>query len=57
MDAVEQFLQWVKESDNIVFFGGAGVSTESGIPAISRRKRANCSQNYGAGRRMDSICL
>ena len=32
MDAVEQFLQWVKESDNIVFFGGAGVSTESGIP-------------------------
>lgn len=32
MEAVEQFLQWVKESDNIVFFGGAGVSTESGIP-------------------------
>ena len=32
MDAIEQFLQWVKESDNIVFFGGAGVSTESGIP-------------------------
>ena len=32
MTAVEQFLQMVKESDNIVFFGGAGVSTESGIP-------------------------
>lgn len=32
MGAVEQFLEWVKESDNIVFFGGAGVSTESGIP-------------------------
>lgn len=32
MEAVEQFLTWVKESDNIVFFGGAGVSTESGIP-------------------------
>lgn len=29
---IETFLQWVKESDNIVFFGGAGVSTESGIP-------------------------
>ena len=29
---VERFLQMVKESDNIVFFGGAGVSTESGIP-------------------------
>ena len=26
------FLKWVEESDNIVFFGGAGVSTESGIP-------------------------
>ncbi len=23
---------WITESDNIVFFGGAGVSTESGIP-------------------------
>ena len=32
MDKIEQFLQWVNESDNIVFFGGAGVSTESGIP-------------------------
>ena len=32
MDKTEQFLKWVKESDNIVFFGGAGVSTESGIP-------------------------
>lgn len=24
--------EWVQQSDNIVFFGGAGVSTESGIP-------------------------
>ena len=32
MDAIENFLEMVKESDNIVFFGGAGVSTESGIP-------------------------
>ena len=29
---IETFLQMVQESDNIVFFGGAGVSTESGIP-------------------------
>lgn len=29
---LERFLQLVKESNNIVFFGGAGVSTESGIP-------------------------
>lgn len=32
MGSVEQFLEWVRKSDNIVFFGGAGVSTESGIP-------------------------
>ena len=29
---IERLKQWVAESDNIVFFGGAGVSTESGIP-------------------------
>jgi len=28
----ETLKQWVKESKRIVFFGGAGVSTESGIP-------------------------
>lgn len=28
----EKFLKLVENSDNIVFFGGAGVSTESGIP-------------------------
>ena len=26
------FKDWVRESGSIVFFGGAGVSTESGIP-------------------------
>ncbi len=29
---MELLRTWVEESDNIVFFGGAGVSTESGIP-------------------------
>lgn len=29
---LELLKKWVDESDNIVFFGGAGVSTESGIP-------------------------
>ena len=29
---IEKLRQWVAESDNMVFFGGAGVSTESGIP-------------------------
>ena len=28
----ERLKQWVKKSKRIVFFGGAGVSTESGIP-------------------------
>ena len=32
MDSLETLKQWVEESNNIVFFGGAGVSTESGIP-------------------------
>ena len=31
-DKVKLFLQYINESNNIVFFGGAGVSTESGIP-------------------------
>jgi len=32
MGALEQFREIMKETDNVVFFGGAGVSTESGIP-------------------------
>lgn len=32
MDQLEVLKQWVSESKRIVFFGGAGVSTESGIP-------------------------
>lgn len=32
MTELEQLQKWVDESENIVFFGGAGVSTESGIP-------------------------
>lgn len=32
MTELETLKKWIDESDNIVFFGGAGVSTESGIP-------------------------
>ncbi|MNO76198.1 NAD-dependent protein deacetylase [compost metagenome] len=32
MNAKEQLASWIKESRRIVFFGGAGISTESGIP-------------------------
>ncbi|NLK29077.1 MAG: NAD-dependent protein deacylase [Clostridiales bacterium] len=31
-EAVTTLKKWISESNNIVFFGGAGVSTESGIP-------------------------
>ena len=32
MEKLETLKQWIQESNRIVFFGGAGVSTESGIP-------------------------
>lgn len=32
VDAIEELQEIISGSDNIVFFGGAGVSTESGIP-------------------------
>ena len=31
-EKTSQLKKWITNSDNIVFFGGAGVSTESGIP-------------------------
>ena len=31
-EKIEKLKRIVEESDNIVFFGGAGVSTESGVP-------------------------
>lgn len=31
-EKIDTLAKWVGESQNIVFFGGAGVSTESGIP-------------------------
>lgn len=37
-DEQEILKNWIEESDNIVFFGGAGVSTESGIPDFRGEK-------------------
>lgn len=31
-ERIKKFVEWINASENIVFFGGAGVSTESGIP-------------------------
>ena len=44
-DKIEKFKQLVEESNNIVFFGGAGVSTESGIPDF-RSKDGLYNQKY-----------
>ena len=44
-DKIEEFKQLVKNSNNIVFFGGAGVSTESGIPDF-RSKYGLYNQKY-----------
>ena len=32
MTSIDTLRQWVQDAQHIVFFGGAGVSTESGIP-------------------------
>jgi len=44
-EKIDKFLKLVEESDNIVFFGGAGVSTESGIPDF-RSKDGLYNQKY-----------
>ena len=31
MDKIDTLIDWIKNSKRIVFFGGAGVSTESGL--------------------------
>ena len=48
MTNVDKFIDMVRHSDNIVFFGGAGVSTESGIPdSGSLHSTALCCFNSG----------
>ena len=32
MQQIQQLQEWIDEQERIVFFGGAGVSTESGVP-------------------------
>lgn len=45
MDKIEEFQKIIDKSNNIVFFGGAGVSTESGIPDF-RSKDGLYNQKY-----------
>ena len=44
-DKIKEFVNMVNDSNNIVFFGGAGVSTESGIPDF-RSKDGLYNQKY-----------
>ena len=44
-EKIQKFKEWIDESNNIVFFGGAGVSTESGIPDF-RSKDGLYNQKY-----------
>lgn len=44
-EKIEKFKEFVEKSKNIVFFGGAGVSTESGIPDF-RSKDGLYNQKY-----------
>lgn len=45
---IEELKKIIEESDNIVFFGGAGVSTESNIPDFrSEQGLYNAKKNYG----------
>ncbi|MDR2088420.1 MAG: NAD-dependent protein deacylase, partial [Clostridiales Family XIII bacterium] len=47
-ESIEQLAAWIAESENIVFFGGAGVSTESGIPDFrSESGLYNAQTKYG----------
>lgn len=45
LEQIEKLNEWIKHSNNIVFFGGAGVSTESGIPDF-RSKDGLYNQKY-----------
>jgi len=44
-EKIDEFKKLIQESNNIVFFGGAGVSTESGIPDF-RSKDGLYNQKY-----------
>lgn len=38
-EQIKRLMEWIDGSESIVFFGGAGVSTESGIPDFLKRRR------------------
>lgn len=44
MEGLEQLRVWIEGSDHIVFFGGAGMSTESGIPDFRSEDGLYCQE-------------
>lgn len=46
LEKIEKLKNLIKESNNIVFFGGAGVSTESGIPDFRSNTGIYNNQSY-----------
>ena len=36
-EKIERLKEWIEGSENIVFFGGAGVSTKAGFPISEAR--------------------
>ena len=47
MDNIETLAQWIEASKSVVFFGGAGVSTESGIPDFRSKDGLYNTPNVG----------
>ena len=42
---IDKWSQIFKESNNVVFFGGAGVSTETNLPNLKRAHQIGLYQN------------
>ena len=50
-EKIAKLKEWIDGSDNIVFFGGAGVSTESGIPDFRSVDGADTTSSTSTRRR------
>lgn len=46
-DSIKTLAEYIRESENIVFFGGAGVSTESGVPDFRSKDGLYNRKNVG----------
>ena len=51
---MEQLIKIIKDAKRIVFFGGAGVSTESGIPDFRSANGVFKKKKYETGKSIDN---